>query len=94
MYVCGYSYILCTVCAYVCGVLGKGFYSEENVPAVVGCWTQNFSSKYQYFVENFGRLDELFEPLYSTVTESGRLLSRCGKCMRFMKYIAAKGFVD
>ena len=35
-------------------------------------------------------MDELFEASFSSVAESGRPISRCGKCRRFMKYVAAK----
>ena len=35
-------------------------------------------------------MDELFEASFSSVAESGRVLSKCGKCSRYMKFIASR----
>ena len=51
---------------------------------------QTFAAKFAYFVKAIERMDELFEPSFSTIAESGRMLSKCGKCRRYMKYIASK----
>lgn len=32
-------------------------------------------------------MDALFEAQFSPLADSGRLLSKCGKCIRYMKYI-------
>ncbi|XP_041366537.1 DNA topoisomerase 3-beta-1-like [Gigantopelta aegis] len=49
-----------------------------------------FHLKFCYFVENIPGMDELFEVTFSSLADSGRPLSRCGKCRRFMKLIQAK----
>lgn len=33
-------------------------------------------------------MDALFEAQFSPLSESGRFLSKCGKCLRYMKYIS------
>jgi len=35
-------------------------------------------------------MDALFEAQFSTLTDSGRILSKCGKCLRYMKYISTQ----
>ncbi|XP_067654997.1 DNA topoisomerase 3-beta-1-like [Haliotis asinina] len=49
-----------------------------------------FHRKFRYFVENINGMDELFEVTFSSLADSGRPLSRCGKCRRYMKYVQAK----
>jgi DNA topoisomerase III len=49
-----------------------------------------FSRKYEYFTKMVGRMDELFEATFSSVSASGKPFSRCGTCHRYMKYIPTK----
>jgi hypothetical protein len=35
-------------------------------------------------------MDALFEAQFSPLADSGRLLSKCGKCGRYMKYISTQ----
>ncbi|XP_053384624.1 LOW QUALITY PROTEIN: DNA topoisomerase 3-beta-1-like [Mercenaria mercenaria] len=49
-----------------------------------------FHLKFKYFVQNIAGMDELFEVSFSPLAASGKPLSRCGKCRRFMKFIQAK----
>ncbi|KAI9278245.1 DNA topoisomerase [Phascolomyces articulosus] len=49
-----------------------------------------FESKFAYFVKHVESMDELFEATFSTLAASGKPLSKCGKCKRYMKYIALK----
>jgi len=35
-------------------------------------------------------MDALFEAQFSTLTDSGRILSKCGKCLRYMKFISTQ----
>ncbi|EDO44262.1 predicted protein [Nematostella vectensis] len=49
-----------------------------------------FTQKFTYFVKTVSSMDELFEVSFTPLSESGKPLSRCGKCNRYMKYIAAK----
>uniref|UniRef100_A0A8C2W7N7 DNA topoisomerase n=1 Tax=Cyclopterus lumpus TaxID=8103 RepID=A0A8C2W7N7_CYCLU len=49
-----------------------------------------FKRKFHYFVDSIPSMDELMEVSFSPIAASGKPLSRCGKCHRFMKYIQAK----
>ncbi|XP_070402415.1 DNA topoisomerase 3-beta-1 isoform X3 [Nothobranchius furzeri] len=49
-----------------------------------------FKRKFHYFVDSITSMDELMEVSFSPIAASGKPLSRCGKCHRFMKYIQAK----
>ncbi|KAB1203333.1 DNA topoisomerase 3-beta-1 [Morella rubra] len=49
---------------------------------------QQFKQKYSYFVKKIENMDELFEAQFSPLADSGRTLSKCGKCLRYMKYIS------
>ncbi|KAF8388494.1 hypothetical protein HHK36_027166 [Tetracentron sinense] len=51
---------------------------------------QQFSQKYSYFVKQIDNMDALFEAQFSPLADSGRLLSKCGKCVRYMKYISTQ----
>lgn len=35
-------------------------------------------------------MDALFEAEFSPLSESGRMLSKCGKCLRYMKYVSSQ----
>lgn len=35
-------------------------------------------------------MDALFEAQFSPLADSGKPLSKCGKCLRYMKYIAMR----
>ncbi|CAM6081712.1 unnamed protein product [Calypogeia fissa] len=58
--------------------------------AVVQHSLQEFSAKFKYFVSQITRMDSLFEAQFSPLAESGRPLSKCGKCSRYMKYISMR----
>ncbi|KAB7499440.1 DNA topoisomerase 3-beta-1 [Armadillidium nasatum] len=49
-----------------------------------------FLLKFQYFVKNICRMDELFEVSFSPLSAAGRPLSRCGKCRRYLKLVETK----
>uniref|UniRef100_A0A7N0TSD1 DNA topoisomerase n=1 Tax=Kalanchoe fedtschenkoi TaxID=63787 RepID=A0A7N0TSD1_KALFE len=49
-----------------------------------------FKQKYGYFVKQIENMDALFEAQFSPLADSGRVLSRCGKCLRYMKYISTQ----
>ena len=49
-----------------------------------------FKMKFRYFVEMINLMDELFEVTFSPLAQSGKPLSRCGKCRRYLKVIAGK----
>lgn len=64
---------------------GKAQYEE-----VLNHGINIFCLKFKYFVENIMGMDELFEVTFSPLAASGKPLSRCGKCRRYMKLVAAK----
>ncbi|CEG78805.1 Putative DNA topoisomerase [Rhizopus microsporus] len=49
-----------------------------------------FEKKFEYFIKSINSMDELFEATFSPLAATGRPLSKCGKCKRYMKYIALK----
>ncbi|KAL9411416.1 hypothetical protein AB3S75_045083 [Citrus x aurantiifolia] len=49
---------------------------------------QQFRQKYSYYVKQIENMDALFEAQFSPLSNSGRVLSKCGKCLRYMKYIS------
>ncbi|GAB4851852.1 hypothetical protein Ancab_031251 [Ancistrocladus abbreviatus] len=51
---------------------------------------QQFKQKYIYFVKQIENMDALFEAQFSPLSASGRALSKCGKCLRYMKYISTQ----
>ncbi|KAL1358200.1 DNA topoisomerase 3-beta isoform X1 [Arachis hypogaea] len=51
---------------------------------------QQFKQKFSYFVKKIEDMDALFEAQFSALTDSGRAMSKCGKCLRYMKYISAQ----
>ncbi|KAJ0035522.1 hypothetical protein Pint_25587 [Pistacia integerrima] len=51
---------------------------------------QQFKEKYSYFVKQIENMDALFEAQFSPLSDSGRVLSKCGKCLRYMKYISTQ----
>lgn len=51
---------------------------------------QQFKQKFTYFVKQIENMDALFEAQFSPLADSGRALSKCGKCLRYMKYISSQ----
>ncbi|KAK7280853.1 hypothetical protein RIF29_08385 [Crotalaria pallida] len=68
-------------------LIAKGQVDHQRVVQHV---IQQFMQKFSYFVKKIEDMDALFEAQFSTLTESGRVLSKCGKCLRYMKYISAQ----
>ena len=65
-------------------------HGKANFKSVLKHTLEVFKLKFQYFVKNIEGMDQLFEVSFSSLAESGRPFSRCGKCRRYMKYIIAK----
>eukprot|EP01135_Chromosphaera_perkinsii_P011275 Nk52_evm56s2367 gene=Nk52_evmTU56s2367 len=49
-----------------------------------------FRSKFEYFTTHIPDMDELFEVSFSPLAATGKPLSKCGKCRRYMKYVSMK----
>ncbi|XP_034948917.1 DNA topoisomerase 3-beta-1 [Chelonus insularis] len=58
--------------------------------AVLDHTVEIFKQKFHYFVNNIDGMDQLFEVSFSPLSATGKALSRCGKCRRYMKYIQTK----
>ncbi|GBF93668.1 DNA topoisomerase [Raphidocelis subcapitata] len=58
--------------------------------AVVAHTLGQFRSKFAFFVTHIVRMDSLFEASFSPLSSSGRPISKCGKCRRYLKYIGAR----
>lgn len=57
--------------------------------AVVAHTTTVFSAKFKYFVEKIAAMNELFEDSFSSLADTGKPLTRCGRCNRYMKLITS-----
>ena len=63
---------------------------KADFKSVLAHTLEIFKLKFHYFVNNITGMDQLFEVSFSTLANSGRPFSRCGKCRRFMKLVEAK----
>ncbi|GAB4821904.1 hypothetical protein N2152v2_008950 [Parachlorella kessleri] len=70
-------------------VLGSSKGQADKDAVVQHCLAQ-FSRKFDFFVKWIARMDSLFEASFSPLASSGKVLSRCGKCRRYMKLIASR----
>ena len=63
---------------------------KANFDSVLSHTLEIFKLKFLYFVKSISGMDQLFEVSFSSLADSGRPFSRCGKCRRFMKLVEAK----
>ncbi|KAI6693900.1 hypothetical protein NL676_021610 [Syzygium grande] len=68
-------------------LVAKGQVDHSHVLSHV---LQQFKQKFIYFTKQIGNMDVLFEAQFSQLADSGRALSKCGKCLRYMKYISTR----
>eukprot|EP00884_Botryococcus_braunii_P010708 jgi/Botrbrau1/19639/Bobra.0003s0009.1 len=69
------------------GLIARG---EAEKESVVRHTLAQFTSKFVFFVAKIGRMDALFDATFSTLAESGKPFSKCGKCRRYMKLISGR----
>ncbi len=69
------------------GLVAKG---QADKGAVVAHTLEQFRAKFAFFVAKIARMDGLFEASFSPLSATGKPLSKCGKCLRYMKYISAR----
>lgn len=67
-----------------CALVAEGKASKEHV---VAHSLEIFAAKFKYFVSRIGDMDSLFEVTFSKLEDTGKFLSKCGKCRRYMKYV-------
>ncbi|KAK3283683.1 hypothetical protein CYMTET_8628 [Cymbomonas tetramitiformis] len=69
------------------GLIAQG---EANYEEVVRHTIAQLRQKFFFFQEQVHKMDELFEATFTSLAETGKPLSKCGICARYMKYIAAR----
>ena len=70
-----------------CALIAVG---KAGAEAVVAHALAMFKAKFNYFLENIGKLDALFESSFTSLAMTGKPISRCGKCRKFMNLIDKK----
>ncbi|XP_047134051.1 DNA topoisomerase 3-beta-1 isoform X1 [Hydra vulgaris] len=65
---------------------------KADYKAVLTYSVDMFEKKFDYFMKHIDSMDELFECSFTKLSESGKPISRCGKCRRYMKYITTKPY--
>lgn len=70
-----------------CDLIAVGKADKEKVLAHA---LRIFFLKFKYFVAAIDTMNELFEASFAPLGESGKPMSRCGKCRRFMKYVSKR----
>lgn len=63
---------------------------QADKDSVVNHCLRQFKQKFAYFIGNIEKMDALFEASFSPLASSGKILSKCGKCNRYMKLIASR----
>merc|ERR1712061_280585 len=67
-----------------CTLVAQG---KAECNAVVHHVLKVFREKFIYFVKNVDLMDQLFESTFTPLEASGRQLSRCGSCNRYLNVI-------
>ncbi|CCI49690.1 unnamed protein product [Albugo candida] len=70
-----------------CTLIAKGIASKNEV---IEHSLEIFRAKFAYFVRKINMMDTLFEATFSPLAATGKPLSKCGKCSRYMKYVHLK----
>ncbi|XP_046394750.1 DNA topoisomerase 3-beta-1 [Ischnura elegans] len=65
-------------------------HGKADYVAVLQHTVEIFKLKFLYFVKNIEGMDQLFEASFSPLATASKLLSRCGMCRRYMKFIQMK----
>lgn len=60
---------------------------EKDYKVVLTETIAMYKGKFKFFIDNIHLMDELFSVSFTTLAESGKPFSRCGKCRRYMKYV-------
>jgi len=69
------------------GLVAKGIAQKQ---AVVEHALDQFRQKFLFFMSQINRMDNLFEANFSPIASSGKVMCKCGRCNRYMKYIASR----
>ena len=60
---------------------------EKDYKVVLTETIAMYKAKFKFFSDHINLMDELFSVSFTTLAESGKPFSKCGKCRRFMKYV-------
>ena len=63
---------------------------RANYDIVLAHAVSAFQAKFKYFVENTDYMDQLFELSFTKLSDTGKSISKCGLCTRYMKLISQK----
>lgn len=63
---------------------------QHDYKTVLRDTIRDYHQKFDFFVSNIAAMDELFEVCFTSLAETGKPMSRCGRCNRYMKMIVAK----
>ena len=59
--------------------------------SIVDCTVNMFKEKFKYYIQQINTVDQLFEAIFSPIAQSsGKMLSKCGKCFRFMNLLSLR----
>lgn len=67
-----------------CTLVAKG---SANVDEVVAYSLNIFKAKFDYFVKHVELMDQLFENTFSSLQASGKPMTKCGFCNKYMTFI-------
>lgn len=70
-----------------CSLIAVG---KANAEDVTNHALAMFRAKFEYFHQNIDKLDALFESSFTSLAMTGKPISRCGKCKKFMNLIDKK----
>lgn len=70
-----------------CSLIAAG---KASKAAVLAHALSIFKAKFAYFSAHIEAMNALFASVYDPLSATGRLLSRCGKCRRYMRYLHLK----
>lgn len=69
-------------------LIAKG---QADYQSTVEYTLKMFKDKFRFYVENITTVDQLFEAIFSPIAQSsGKMLSKCGKCFRYMNFLALR----
>lgn len=67
-----------------CDRIAKGMASKDQVLSQA---LTAFQMKFVHFRMYIGAMDALFEATFSPLAATGKNMSKCGRCLRYMRYI-------
>ncbi|KAJ0403001.1 hypothetical protein ATCC90586_000529 [Pythium insidiosum] len=70
-----------------CTLIAKGVASKQDVLERA---LAMFKQKFEHFVSKIALMDALFLTTFSPLEATGKPLSKCGKCLRYMKYVSQR----